>query len=306
LFVLAQDQLPGSDQITARLLRDLGLAHVSGGGPQRMSRTATIAPILEWDDNVNGGTPGGVFSIGGLDFTVDEASKARAGLMLGASLGLGASYSIGRGTVLRFSLNGSVRHAPRDDATKSSMGASVCGSVPEGEWTWWEGCLSASSVRTELSSHFERAVSATRIAVFPSEIGAHEARIGVRYVLGEDFRKPVVSLGLVTAAEFGAVALLAELSPEVEGQNTTLFRARAALTRSVLGASTTVEAGYRRTGGLVFFGDERSDDIWSLGVTRDIGRGVLATLSVSRTMSTVDLYDQTSVYVGIDVAGWRF
>jgi hypothetical protein len=306
LYVLAQERRPGSDPFIDRLLRDLGAAHPRGAGPQRLSRGARVAPILEWDDNVNGGTPGGVFTIGGLDFTVDEASQARAGLMLGASLGLGASYSIGRGMVLRFAVNGTLRHAPREDATKSSLGASVCGSLPGGEWTWWDACLSASAARTELSRQSERAVSVARTVVFPSGIGVHEARIGARYVLGEDFRKPVLTLGLVTAADFGAVVVSAELSPEVEGRNTTLFGARAALTRPVLGASTTVEAGYRRTGGSAFFGDERSDDIWSLGVTRDIGRGVSATLSVSRTLSTVDLYDQTSVYVGVDVAGWRF
>jgi hypothetical protein len=306
LYVLAQEQVPGSAPYIDRLLRDMGFAHPAGAGPQRLSRGVTVAPILEWDDNVNGGTPGGAFSIGGLEFTVDEASRAKAGVMLGASLGLGASYSVGRGNVLRFSVNGAVRHAPRHDATKTNLGASVCGSFDMGDWTWWDACLSATSARTELSSQSEQSVSLSRTKLFSSGFGAHESRVGIRYVLGEDYVKPAVTLGLITAAEFGAVSLSAEVSREVEGRNTTLFGANAALTRPFLGASTTVQAGYRRTGGSAFFGEARTDDIYSLGLSRDIGRGVSATLSVSRTASTVDLFDQTSVYVGFDIGRLRF
>ncbi|MCU0907115.1 MAG: hypothetical protein MUF73_06625 [Rhodobacteraceae bacterium] len=320
LFALTDGRRPGDPppdpRLVAGLAQTLGFAHPAGRGPALLARGMTVAPVLEWDANVNGGIPGGTFNIGPFAFTVDEGSEARAGVMVGASVGATAALSVGRGQVLRFSARAAVRHAPDHGATKIDLGLTACGSFHTGGWGWVDACLGAVQSRNDTGTEVERTASLSRVVVFPSAAGVHEGSVGLRVAAldGGDV-KPSLTMGLVTATGDGAIVLSLEGGPEVEGRNTTLFRANVALTRPVLGRVTTLSAGFRRTGGASFFGQARTDDIWSVGVSRQIGgrggqagvlRGLSARVEVRHTRSTVDLFDGTTVFLGVDLGQMQF
>lgn len=306
LYTILKERPAGALPVARRLLHRTGLAH-TGSGVRRLSFGARVAPILEWDDNINGGTPGSAFQLGPFEFTVDEESRAKSGLVVGASFGASADFALGHQNLLKLGASAAYRYAPAHEMAKSHIAGSACGSFYQGSWTWIETCAFASVQETELSRVHDRTLSLAGVKVFSSPIGSHEARAAVLYSFRDDYEKPTLDLDLVTAHPgLGAISLGLDLSRRIAGENTTIWGASLALARPILGESGSVAVSYHRQGGALFFGDPREDDVYRLSVTRKVSDRLSASLGVTDRRSTIDLYDQTSVFFGLSFDGWRF
>jgi hypothetical protein len=87
LFALMAERPQGAGQAVAALQKGQGFAHLAGQGPQIVASGVSLGPVLRYDNNINGGTPGDTILIGGLPFTISPDARAISGMVFGAEAG---------------------------------------------------------------------------------------------------------------------------------------------------------------------------------------------------------------------------
>lgn len=307
LFSIIKEKPEGSLGFAHELLRRNGLNAEAQSGVQLIQSRTSVSPVLEWDSNINGGTPGDSFFLGNFEFAVDESSRAVAGVLAGLSSSATAHYSLGSGHTLDFGLRASFRHSPKYDLSKTSGQAHACGSYFLDNWAWLETCGRLQYTENDLGSVTDRVAEISGIKIFSSDLGGHEARAGLDVQFREDYAKSLLRLNLTTVRSgVGALALGFNVGEEIKGSNTLLYGATAKLSRPILGERGSVALSWSRLGGSEFFGVAREDDLISLNLTRNISASFSGTIGFTRRVSSIELYDEESFSIGISYGGWTF
>lgn len=301
LFSIIKEKPEGSLGFAQELLRRNGLNAEAQSGFQLISFSTSVSPVLEWDGNINGGTPGESFFLGNFEFTVDEDGRAVAGVLAGLSGGATAHYSLGLGHTLDFGLRASYRYSPKYDLSKTTSQAHACGSYFLDNWAWLETCGRLQYSENDLSSVTDRIAEIGGIKIFSSGLGSHEARAGLDVQFREDYAKSLLRLNLTTIRSgIGAVGLGLSVGGKIEGRNTLLYSATARLSRPILGQRGSLAFAWSRLGGSEFFGDAREDDLVSLHLTRTISEKFSGTIGFTRRDSSIGLYDEQSFFIGLN------
>ncbi len=297
LFALMAQRPDGAADRVAALQRGQGFGHIAGKGPQIISSGLRLAPVLRYDSNINGGTPGETILIAGLPFSIPPESRARAGLIFGASLGGAARLSVSPTAVLDANLSASL--AKGQGSSVQTTAASLCFGQFLGGTNWLDLCLQRNIAERALSQSDQTTASIGLTQQFASDFALSEAEFKLRQSVTEDYQKLSLDLGLTTArAQWGALETRVEFGQHIAGQHTRLFGASLSLMRPILGADTLFYASYAREGGAGFFGTARKDQVVSLGLSRQITSIVGLNLSLQDRQSTLANYD--GVTLGID------
>ena len=112
LFALQIRRPEGAGDYVANLQRHLGLKHPQGKGAAYISHSLTLAPVLDYDANINGGTPGKTIMLGNFVFTLSEKSRAKAGVVAGLAPAANLRFSLRPGMVIEASASASATRAP--------------------------------------------------------------------------------------------------------------------------------------------------------------------------------------------------
>jgi hypothetical protein len=306
VYSIMQERPAGSRKfVDSFMLRD-GLFHRSGEGPQRISRHLSVTPLVEHDNNVNGGIPSDTVRLAGIDFIVNEDDRAKEGFLLGAQVSAGTDYSIANGRVLSFGATAAYQHSFEHDIGKKFIGGSACMKSHVQQWTWVDSC--AGFRLLEQGSEVEEAyVSSAATHVFSSNIADHAFELKVEQAYREDYDKLTVGGTLISAIpEVGALRAGLKLGEEIEGEHTTLYDASLALTRPVFGYLTTAAISHRYAAGSMFFGEDREDETTRVSLSVDVTERFSVSLGYEVTDSTADLYDDDSISLGVDIRSWQF
>ena len=88
-----------------------------------------------------------------------------------------------------------------------------------------------------------------------------------------------------------ARGLWRNLGEFVPNQNTRLFGTGVSLTRPIAGKVTTLFASYGLEGGASFLGKDRLDEVYSIGINRNVTKHANITLRLSQRSSNASLFD---------------
>jgi hypothetical protein len=276
-------------------------------GPRIVARRLTVAPALAWDDNVNGGVPGARLGLGPFVFTVDEESRAKAGLVLGLDAGAEAAWAVGRATRLSLQAGLTWRHAPALDLGWQAGLLRGCAARMVAPWRWIEGCAALSGVERALSSTAARRVEARTVALVASRWGDHRLSLGAWAEDRDGSVQPGLSAGLLTATGRGAIDLTALLGAEPAGRGGVVAAAGVSFARVLASAPTRLSLGVARERGGEVLGDPRRDDVARLGLARGLPGGAVGRLGLSLRRSTIELYDDDlTLSLGVQLRGLEF
>lgn len=302
LFSLLRDRPEGYLPLARKITGNLGLAHTNG--IRLISRSVDTSPVLEYDDNINGGQPGESFQAGPFEFTVAEDEQAKSGAVLGAELSGTATLAFGDRNRAIFQAANQFAYSPDHRLGRARASASVCLDSYGGNWTWLEACATHSRQSRELSSTRRTTVTFGTSRVFESDLGVHEGNLRLRQLTTADYSKPVLGMSLKTASpSIGTVSLDLEVSAELEGHNTTTRQATAKLSRPLLGVSGSLRVTYARQEGSKFFGQDRRDDVYSLGLTRRLNNRLTVGASVTERKSSIDFYERRTLGLTVSING---
>jgi hypothetical protein len=290
LFALMAQRPDGAADAVAALQKGQGFAHIADQGPQILSSTVRVGPVLRYDSNINGGTPGETISIGGLPFSISPETRAVSGIVWGGAVSGSLRLSLSPTTILDANLSAS--RAQGQGAMITTRSAALCLGQYLGGSDWLDLCLARDVADRALSHNDQTSVSIGLTQQFATDFALSEAQIKLRQTVVTDYQKLSLDLGLSTArARWGLLETRAELGQYIAGEHTRLFGATLSLTRPVLGTDTVIFASYSREGGASFFGDPRWDQVVSLGLSRPITDVLGLNLSLQDRQSTLANYD---------------
>lgn len=300
LFALQAYQPDGAADYTALLQNYLGLNH--GGGLDYVAHSLGLSPVLEYDTNINGGTPGGYIRLGNFKFTLTEASTAKAGVVVGVAPSASLRLSLAPGRVIEAMASGQIARAPQHDLMRRSYALRLCGAQHLGRSDWLDLCLGRRGVRRILSEADESHASMGFSRLFATRYGLHEASIRLERVETQGFGKNSLDFGIThAAARVGIVDWRIELGQYIAGEHTRLAGVSLSLTRPILGQQTSVFAAGAREAGAEFFGTPREDQVFRMGLSRRITDRVSLSLSAEDRRSTLENYNGTTLGFSLNI-----
>ncbi|RNF35744.1 hypothetical protein [Paracoccus methylarcula] len=277
-----------------------------GAAPRVIARDVDARPILYYATNFNGGIPGAQISLGGLDFTIDDESRAKSGIVAGASVSGGLVASYRRGSLLRLSFGSSAEWLTGEGLRRQQLGVSGCGQHHLGGWTWLDGCIGA--IRVWRS--YDRHVSQQNISLGPTVIytaGGIDQQFGLRAkrIFHEDGPQNGLQADWIGAfSGIGAISIGLEWAEMLEGENTTLRGMSLGLVRPTEFSPVKVSLNYDETGGYRLAGRDRKDRTISLGVEMPVTEKIGLDATIGRRASTIDAYDESFWRFNVDLRDW--
>ncbi|MDO5632942.1 MAG: hypothetical protein Q4G22_14065 [Paracoccus sp. (in: a-proteobacteria)] len=300
LYALERARPTGSEAYRANLARRLGALHPDGGGIVSLGQQADVWPILSWSRNFNGGVPGATIMIGDLEWTIDEADRARSGIVIGGGAGAVARFSYARGSVVTAGISASVSTLVGEGISRSEVGGSLCAAQHLRGFVWLDGCAALVGARQSgREDVVERSLSLTPVVV--THLGNVDQQISatLRRKMRNDYNQNSLSMDWTGAIpDVGALSLGGEGAKRVQGQNTVRRGLRAGLARPIAGRMTRVQASWYQTGGSTIFGTARTDRIVSLSAETVATPWLAVSATIGRRDSNFDTYDEMLGGVG--------
>lgn len=305
LYALERARPAGSEAYRARLARRLGALHPQDGGLVPLDHQVDAWPILSWSRNFNGGVPGSTIMLGDLEWTIDEADRARSGVVIGAGAGAVARFSYATGSVLTAAVGASVSTLAGEGISRSEAGTSLCVAQHLKGFVWLDGCAGLARARQSgRDDVVERSLSLSPVIV--THLGNLDQQISatLRRKMRNDYNQSSLSLDWTGAVpDLGALSLGVEAAKRVEQQNTVLRGLRAGLARPVAGRPTRLHASWYETGGSSIFGAERVDRIISLTAETVATPRLAVSATIGRRDSNFDTYDEVLGGIGLRLMG---
>ena len=307
LFALQMEKPQGADDFVAELQYQQAMKQPAAAAPTLLSYRANLRPIAKYDSNINSGVPGDTVYLGGFPLHLEQDLRAKAGMVFGAEASLTARFALAPGSTLDLTAYGAQAHSFDYGLDVLNAGISACGARYWGHASWTEMCFGDNFAQRNGLPERERFASIGATKIFASRFGFHEARATVQKSTRAEYSKASLALELITAkAGLSALDLRLDFGERVQGHNTHVFGAFAALTRPIAGRSTTIFASYSREAGGVFLGQPFDDDIYSVGFKRDLTKHIAATLRLTQRNSTIPAYDEMSVDLDLDLINFNF
>jgi hypothetical protein len=302
LYSILNERPRGYENATSGLARDLALVDEPG----LVGTKFHVAPALEWDGNINGGIPGSTISLGPYRFVVDEDSRARSGIVIGGDVRHEVSWSLGSGTLAELDAGLSYRFSPEYDLDRTSGRIGGCISHVYEAWRKIGACVSVGGTERELSTSVTRRVSVNHLFVGSTAIGDFE--LGTE-LFGEDREGIVqagVALNVLTATdEWGAFGARLTLGEHVEGRSASTASLNVWSTQRIKSQPTSFSLGYHHVEGSRLFDMDRDDDVMTATISRRLTDQISASVRWTNRRSTIDVYDEESVTLGVNIKGWR-
>ncbi len=305
LFALMSARPTGAAEMVGALQRAQGFAHRRFHGPQIVSADIRLAPVLEFDNNINGGTPGTTILVGGLPFGIPLEQRATQGMIWGAKLQGNVRSSMAPRTIIDAHLSATM--AQGQGLTIQTATVHLCLGQFLGGADWLDMCVQRDLADRALSHSDQTTTSIAFSQQFATDFALSEAQVILRHSVLQDYQKLSLDFGLTTArAQWGVLETRAEFGQFISGQHTRLFAATLALKRPIFGADTTLFAAYSHEGGANFFGTPRWDDLVGFGMSRPINDIFGLSLSLQNRDSTLANYRGITLGLDFTFSGLTF
>lgn len=294
LFALMQARPQGGEELARGLQNSMGLLQERGASV--ISSHLFLSPVLEYDSNINGGTPGETIKIGNFLFTINPDSRAKSGLVAGVAPFAQMRIAMGGASYVNLSAQASAARALDYDLTRRSFAVDLCGAKYLGHADWLDICTGRRGGDRAMASGRENYVSLGYARQFIGRGGYFDASAKLQHVDNGTYGKTSLDFGSAHASgKVGLIEWRTELGQKIKGQHTRLAGATVSLTRPILGAQTTIFFSGAHEGGANFFGTPRWDDAFNLGLARNFGARTNITLSVQNRRSTLENYTGTTL-----------
>ncbi|SDF37512.1 hypothetical protein [Limimaricola pyoseonensis] len=298
---------PGQPPAARRLARGIaaGMGHEAGFGTV-VRQSVDIDPILRYDDNLNGGLRNDSFTLFGLEFVVDEAQVAQAGLLLGAGARSATRVALGGRSALVTDLDLWGGVAPGTGLTKAGTGGRACLTRRVDFANHLRGCGGASIERFDLGESEAVFADADWFRLFGLGPSLHEARLGIgttRFDADDGpYDQAAWSAGLVSAWPAGvATAFDLRRGEAVPGQHVVTTALSAELTALVASRPTRFRLGWRQSEGGLFFGTPRTDETWRVALSRPLGARLAVSAGYEVTQSSVDFFEDEDFDLSVQI-----
>lgn len=282
---------PALAEILAADLARLGFG-APEDGPLR-ERRLSVAPVLGWDSNLNGGLPNGALDLPGLTLVATPESRAKAGLAGGGRVDGGLRLGLAEGVYLDADAELEAVWSPRHEVHRATAFGALCARGHLGGWRFGDLCWSGAAIDRDLGRTETSELSLGGAALFETPHGVHEAGLALARRDIEGGVQPALTAHIATVTGPVAGRFALSLGAPVEDALAQRWRLAADLRAAPFGRPAILRATVEAADGERLFGMERRDGTIGAALVLPLWDGGAVEIGLARTDSTIDLFDET-------------
>jgi hypothetical protein len=290
-------------------MQRLAFPIIDNGQPQTgiILRQGSLAPILSYDDNINGGNRNSSFELGGFVFEGAPATIAKQGIVLGGEVGGTLRYAYGRGRYLDVSGGLSAVYSPEYSLLKYAASASVCSKNHVKGWTFVDFCASAGGQKTDLSDSVGYAASMSVTQLFSLGGYDHQIEGSLKQNYFEDYNQFQFGGALTTSlGNPGSFTVGFGLGEDVNGKLHLNNRVYVGYNTSLFERPMSFQIERAVYDGGTFFGQNRVDKTLVLSMRSQISKQMTLSINARRNDSTIDFYKSDTIGFSFGFTGFQF
>ena len=264
----------------------------------------SVAPILYFDSNINGGNPDRPLVLNGLVFQGNESLYAKSGWMGGISAGVSYLSSSGRAYWNTASLNTAQAHSFTHPLSTQSYSANLCHNRRFTENLYGNGCVSSQYIRREISR--DRTNDAT-LSMGYLIVSPQNRQAALEFTVGrqstDDYFQNSLSLSYeMLAFEMPLLWLKASSYEAVFNTHAKEWEASLAWRMPVAHRFIDVTISRSQFGGSRLLGVMRTDEINAISVSSHINGVGSLRLGFENRNSSIDYFDARNAVVSLGLS----
>lgn len=267
-----------------------------------------VAPILDYNTNINGGNPNRPLVLGNFTFTGDEQNLKREGVVLGLAAGMNGRGIYGKGRYVDYSLSASYAHSPEHRMGMKRSSAGVCSrNLVSNNW-YVDACGDTSRLVRDLLAETTSGVSLSTSKLFAFGKSAfHSTSMGIRRHFAEDYTHNQFQLGWSTVRPQGVyTSFNVSLGDAVQNKLATRRTVSATLGTAVFNRALTATAAYSYADGGMLLGFERMDTSRSISINYALTAKISVGMGYKTVNSSIDYFSEKEPTFTIQFAPIRF
>lgn len=276
------------------------------GYPELVEQTSVkpfIAPIFEYNRNINAGNPDRPLVIGELKFEGDESNLRKAGILIGVSAGFNSRHLIGGGRYLEFATGASYSYSPKHEIGVDTTFANLC-SRNQIQSNWYiDGCGKSTSRNRELRDETQNSFELSITKLFSTSSTVHTAaEIGFRrFFEVNNYEQNQLQLGLTTLRSNSFFSSFkVSLGEAVTETLAMRYSASATVGHNFFNKAFSVTANYSYADGGKLFGIERNDKSFSAIIKYSVHPRVSLNIGYKQNKSTIDYFNEIEPIIGVN------
>jgi hypothetical protein len=282
---------PALADILASDLARIGFGQAEDG--PLLDRRLSVAPVLGWDSNLNGGLPNGQLQLPGLTLVATPESRAKSGFAGGGRLDAGLRLGLREGAYVDADGQMEAVWSPQHQIHRATAFGSLCARGHLGGWRFGDLCWSGAAIDRDLGRTETSELSLGGAALSESALGVHEAGLSFARRDLEGGVQPAATAHVATVSGPAAGRLALTLGAPLDDALAQRWRLAADLRAAPFGRPTVLRASVEAADGERLFGMERRDGTVGAALTVPLWDGAAVEVGLARTDSTVDLFDET-------------
>lgn len=292
---------------TARLRAEMVRQGHYAQGPTVVAREVWVAPLLAWDQNINGGVLQDRFWLNGLMFQANPAYVAKAGPVTGLMTGGSLRLAWDEGRTLELRGQTELGWSPRHDLARGDALLSVCSRNHVSGWTFLDLCARGQRSWRDLAnrSAWQQSVGMAQVVAGADslhEIGLTHIRTG-----GPDrSTQDQLALSLQSVWNRATTDISLTLGRKVPGEIALDWRVDASVGWFGAGRGWVLGLWHQRADGCAFLGLPRKDSGSGITLSTRLRQGVDLRLGYATNRSTAAFADYSQITLDLRFQGLRW
>lgn len=267
-----------------------------------------IAPVLEYEDNINGGNPNKPLILGPYEFNGDPALVRKHGVVFGLNASLNGRYTLGAGRYIDYFGGISHSYSPKYNIWIRRHNAYVCTKNHIKNLWHVDACAKTSHEKKQLVESRQNTLSFSTSKLYKSSgHNFHQISFGVSRIYKVGYTQNQFNVKRQTIHSNGwHSSLQTVFGARVENQLATLASLTGVVSIPVNKKNITVSAGYSNAHGGRLLGIERTENTWSLSTAFNIHKNILLRVGYEATTSTISYFNKSSLTFSVIFAPLDF
>jgi len=263
-----------------------------------------VAPILDYETDINGGNPDRPLQLGNITFVGDPNFVRKEGIVVGAGAGIFGRYLAGEGRYVDYSVGASYAHSVEHDIGIQKRFGNICSKNHIKRFWYLDGCARTNYIEKDLSEETSHTLSLTGSKLFSSTPNnEHQVSLGINRLFAERYEQNQLSIGFQTIHSNGwHTSLNSTLGEKVKAENALREAYAASLSLPVFNRRLSLGGSYSEANGSRLLGIKRKDKTWAASLSYNVYSSIDVVIGYVETTSTIDFFDVSTPTVGLRVS----
>ena len=265
-------------------------------------------PILEYENNINGGNPHKDLVVGNYIFEGDETRVRKSGLLAGVGINFSGSYIYGPGRYISLNANKELKHNFEHELSIHNYSLSACSMNHVYNWWSLDLCFNKYKIKKKFATTSSKnlIISGSKIITLPY-VSYTKLGVGIEHYIDQNIQQNRIFgelSAMLSKGRFAAFKLTTGQS--VLNELTLAYEVEASVSSTFYGEPITLRLRQSRYEGGKFFGLDWSETSNSIGIEYPLTRHLVATVGLYKKTSSIGYFEEEVPRLGFYFNPFKF